>query len=313
MRLPLLLLAAAFLPLAAAAQEATVADGFGREVSLSEPPGRIVCLLINCAEELAFLGAPPPVGLAAGVHDVMAEAGTYGAAIEGVERIEDADGVDFEAVARLEPDLVIGSVEQAPLAEGIAPFYAIDLGPARYGELDLYLRDLRAYARLLGREEEAEDRVAKTLDRVEAYARRAPEARRSVAVIYLVEDGRSFWINPDCGLFLPRVALCAWEEGRDYLQAAAEFLLSIDPDALVVEDYGTGEAGTVARLLAEDPIWSGLAAAEAGRVALAGGNLAWMRTIGTVGPGFDALMPLVYPETFPGPLGEAEVAAALQE
>lgn len=78
----------ALLPLAAVpgsvlAEPVTATDGFGREVTAPEPPERIMCFLVNCAKELAFLGGPVPVGLSAGVHDVMAEAGTYGPAIEG--------------------------------------------------------------------------------------------------------------------------------------------------------------------------------------------------------------------------------------
>lgn len=38
-------------------------------------------------------------------------------------------------MAGLDPDLVIGSEEVAPLAEGIAPFCAIDFDAKRYADL----------------------------------------------------------------------------------------------------------------------------------------------------------------------------------
>jgi iron complex transport system substrate-binding protein len=300
----------ALLATPALADPVTVTDGNGREVTLAEPPERIVCLLINCAEELAFLGVTP-VAIGAGSRETMVSSGIYGERIETIGSVPDGDGVDLEAVAAFDPDLVIGFLEDAPQLEQIAPTYTLNFDVARLEDRDLFLRDVRTLATLLGIEAEAEARIDAVLDRHAAYVALAPADRVSFATIYVVEEGRSFWVSPDCNLFVRDLVDCTHPGGTDWIQSGPELLLSMDPEVLVVDDYDQGEAEFMARATAEDPVWSALSAVEAGRLHLVDGNLSRMRTIATVGPGLDALMPLLYPETFPAPLTEAEVAAAV--
>lgn len=303
------LLSACLLASPAWAFPLTVEDGNGRPLTFEAPPERIVCLLNRCAQELAFVGGPVPVGFGAPyTWNVAADPLNFGERAEGAARVPQTDGVDFEAVAALAPDLVIGELDMAPAADGIAPLYTLNWDePAT---VDAFLADLRAYARILGREAETEARVAEVLDRVEAYARLAP-GDRSVAVLSFSGD-RSFWIPPNCGLFLSRAARCARDEpGGEWIEAGAEALLALDPEVIVVEDYGTGEDRARLDAMAADPLWPELAAVRAGEVHLLPVSQSRANTLPAVGAMMDALMPLLYPEAFPAPLTGAEVAATL--
>lgn len=296
----------------ATAQSVSVTDGHGREVTLSAPPERIVCLPINCAEELAFLGVTP-VALAQSTHETMVSSGLYGAEIGSIGMVPDADGIDLEALAAFNPDLVIGALEETPQLDAIAPTYAINFSVDRLGDADLFLRDVRALATLLGQTEAAEARIAAVLDRHAAYVALAPKTLASFATIYVVDEGRSFWVSPDCGLFIRDLVTCAHPGGQDWVQSGPELLLSMNPSVLVVDDYDQGEAEMMAQVTKQDPIWSALDAVRAGKLHLVDGNVNRMRTIATVSRGLDALFPLLYPETFPLPLSDEQVAAAIKK
>ena len=304
----------ALLPLPAMAQDfpVTVTDGHGRALAFEAPPERIVCLLNRCAQELAFVGGPVPVGFGAPyTWNVANDPVNFGGAAADAARVDQADGADLEAVAALAPDLVIGEIDMAPALEGIAPLYALSWEPQE--TVDAFLADVRAYAAILGRAAETERRIAAVLDRVEAYARLSPRDR-SVAVISFDAGGETLWIPPDCGLFLSRAARCARDEpGAEWVQGGLETLLAYDPDVLVVEDYGTGE--DPASLAAQEgrPLWDALAAVRGGGVHLVPVSAARANTIPSVAAVMDALMPLLHPETFPAPLTDAEVAAALAQ
>ena len=304
-------LIAAILPFGALAQgePVTVADGNGRELTFAAPPERIVCLLNRCAQELAFVGGPVPVAFGAPYTlNVALDPLNFGPAAEGAVAIDQTDGVDFEAVVAARPDLVIGELDMEAAAEGIAPLYSLNWDePAT---VDAFLTDVRAYARILGRVEETEVRIAAVLDRVEAYARLAP-GDRSVAVLSFADEA-SFWIPPNCGLFLSRAATCARDEpGGEWIQATTEALLAYSPETIVIEDYGTGEDAQRLDALSDDPLWPELAAVKAGEVHLLPVSQARANTIASVEAMMDAVMPLLYPDTFPAPLTDEQVAAAL--
>lgn len=220
------------LPLPVVSQDlpVTVIDGNGRALSFEAPPERIVCLLNRCAQELAFVGGPVPVGFGAPcTWNVANDPMNFGEAAADAARVDQADGADPEAVAALAPDLVIGEIDTAPALEGIAPLYSLSWEPQ--GTEDAFLADVRAYAAILGRTEETEQRIAAVLDRVEAYARLS-HGDRSVAVISFDAGGETLWIPPSCGLFLSRAAACARDEpGAEWVQGGLETLLAHDPDA----------------------------------------------------------------------------------
>ena len=306
----LLVLVTAFAALPALAEPVTVTDGNGREITLPAPPERIVCLLNRCAQELAFIGGPVPVGFGAPyTYNVAIDPINFGEAAASAAQVDQTDGVDFEEVAALSPDLVIGEAEMAPASEGIAPLYSLNWDPQL--SVDAFLADVRNYAALLGRTDETEAKIAAVLDRVAAYAALSPNDR-SVAIISVEADGASMWLPPDCGLFLSQSTPCARDENGDWIQGGAEVLLSYDPDVLIVEDYGVGDDAALAAFSAQ-PLWAELSAVKAGEVHMVAVSAARANTIQSVAAMMDTVLPLLYPDTFPAPLTDEQVAAALAE
>jgi ABC-type Fe3+-hydroxamate transport system substrate-binding protein len=303
-----LVLTAALLPFQALAEPVSVTDQNGHTLTFETPPSRVVCLLNRCAQELAFVGGPVPMGFGAPyTWNVANDPANFGAAAAGAAKIDQVDGIDFEAVAALAPDLVIGEPEHIAPLQGIAPVYTLNWDPKT--DVDAFLHDVRAYARLFGREAATEARIDAVLDRVAAYAALSPRDR-TVAVIFVDPAGDTLHLPPDCGLFLSQAALCVRDEPGDWVQIGVEGLLFYDPDVLIVEDYGVGDDAALTALSAH-PLWAELSAVKGDAVHLVPVSAARANTIHSVAQVMDRILPLLHPATFPTPLTDDEIAAAL--
>jgi ABC-type Fe3+-hydroxamate transport system substrate-binding protein len=276
---------------------------------LEAPPQRVVCLLDRCAQELAFIGAPVPVGFGAPyTYNVARDPLNFGEAAESAAQIDQIDGVDFEAVAALAPDLIIGEVEHITPLEDIAPVYTLNWDP-KLGVAS-YVHDVRNYGKIFGLEAQTEARIQDVLDRVAAYAALSP-ANRTIAVIYLTAGGESLWLPYNCGLFVSQATPCARDEpSGEWRRGELDMLLTYNPDVIIVEDHGLNDADALAAQSA-NPLWSELAAVRNGSVHLVPLARARANSIAAVAAVLDTLMPLIYPETFPVSLTDEQVASAI--
>jgi iron complex transport system substrate-binding protein len=294
----------------------SIVDGTSTTLTFKEPPQRIVCLYSRCLELLAALEVVP-VGIMVSFESFAADPAYFPQPNEIALINWDGDVPDIEQIAALQPDLVLGWQElQAPLA-GIAPVYSV------INEQDSYQEshdEIRAFGRLLGREDIAEANITTALNRLAAYKQLSP-GDVSVMDVFFSND-TSYYRDGESGTcnLLKAVAVCDWPDPSNAttwsVEANDEALLQLDPDVILVSTYGfegLSEAEIRAQL-AERPLWAELSAMQSGRVYIEpeGVNLDGMGTVGMIRM-LDRLMPLLYPDVFPEPLTDEQVQQILAE
>lgn len=311
MRLPLLL-AAALLPLPAAA-EIIFTDALGREVTLPEPPERVVALYNDAYGHMATLGVRPVATLVN--PEMQRDEATYfedGASIPLVGAMDGSP--DAELVASHEPDLILTwSAEEAAQFEGIAPVFAWE----PFDGIEGPKAALREIARVLGRQEVAEERIRAFEDRIEAYAARVPE--RPTVLKLSASGDNEFWFgtvgDPICPL-LDEVVTCEWENasGQPWgYQGTMEQALALDPEVIVLNNWTEADSEAFLAGIEADPLWSELRAVKAGRVVfLPEYSNPIYSSVASGEKALDTLIPAIFPDAFPAPLTDAEVAAALE-
>lgn len=302
---------------APAAGPITVVDGAGTPHTFAAPPTRVVCYYNSCYGMLATLGVKP---IAQSVNPEMLTDPIYfdgqGGAIPTIPW--DGDTVDLEAVAAAAPDLVlVFSPEEAQALDGIAPaFHEFDTN-----SIDDLFAALRTYGTLLGREAQAEEAIAAFQQRLDAYASKAP---KDITVLKLgVTSPEAFSIgtsnDPICQL-LSQVARCDWadptgETGSWSYDATLESVLALDPDVIILNNWtqwgdSALDDAALRAALAENPLWQELRAVKSERVlSTPGYDNPIASSLPAATKFLDTYLPLLYPETFAGPLSEAEVQA----
>ncbi|MEM6428368.1 MAG: ABC transporter substrate-binding protein [Deinococcota bacterium] len=225
------------------------------------------------------------------------------------------DGYDWEVIAALNADLVIGwGQEEADIAEAIVPFfgtqtYSVDGGDS----FDMYDESLRAIAQLTGMEEKAEEVIAATRDRAEAYTSIIED--RATVLHMGTSDAEEFWVfgqpSLNCTL-LDEIADCVapGPASNFYANGTSEMVLSVDPDViLVVNRVGTDEA--LMEALAANLLWGELSAVQEGRVYIMPHD-SRPSSIWGINDYLDTVAPLIYPDLFPdGPLTNEQVQEIL--
>jgi len=248
--------------------QVTVVDQAGREVTIPQPPERVVSLYGVATLYLYALGVPEKLTL-----------GTYVGLKPGSASWEALSAVDpklpekfsqgkpsLEEVLSQDPDLVLASARKDPEA-------AEDLSAFGVPVLLLFSEDLegmKGATRLLGRALGVEDRAAKLLSYLEAKV-------QEIGV--LIAEG---------GLPRPRVLFCGTQPFRvasgDMYQSEmivlaggepvtkglqghwqdvnAEQVLLWDPEVIFIAPYGE----VLPEDILHDPVWQGVAAVRSGRV-----------------------------------------------
>lgn len=293
----------------------TVTDMNGLDVTVDVPPQRVVCLLNRCAEELAFIGVAPVAVGAPYTYNVALNPMNFGAQAETFGQISQIDGVDIEAIASFEPDLIIGEATMVDAVAGIAPLYSYSWDADIWRSVDAFTTDVRNFGRLFGVEEAVEAKLDAVLDRVEAYGTVSPNDRSHLVFFFSDETGSTLWAPGDCGLFLTQMSPCGNPNGGDWIEGTVETLVAFDPDVLIVEQYSVDdEIALLEHLNQNDPLWNELTAVQNGAVHLVPVSQARTNTIQSVRGAVDALMPLIYPEIFPeGPLTDEQVREILSD
>lgn len=303
-----------------AAEEVSATDMLGRTVTLPAPATRVVTLYAEPYQQVLALGLVP-VGSYGWPGMPMEEIyAASGMALDpSVQPISGTDYLpDWERIAALDPDLVVGwGADEALVSEGVAPFYGMETYSDTRGDTVAdYERVLRDLGTLTGRAAEAEAAIAAMRDRMEAYARLSPGGLR---VLHLGSgDGQTFFAfnepSINCAM-IDLIADCAIADtgtGR-YADLTLEGVLSLDPDAILFTGPifdGPAAVEAIRAATEAQPLWPELRAVREGRVH----HLPYDSrpdSVPTIGRFLDDIAPLLYPETFPGPLTEAEVAAAL--
>ncbi len=310
--LPLLLAAAPAL-----AEPVTVTDAAGITLSFDAPRERPFCILSECLAGLAGLGLRP--------HSVWGDIYSdpeNGALVhywgeQAAEIIVVPYADDFENIAAVEPDLILMYDYERAAFETFAPFYEMHFNigdPLAQGRADM-----EGFAALLGvPADEAEAKISALEARIAAYEALSPKDRSVVILMNFgaeADEGAFSVMGSACSV-LERFAPCPQGTPAEYFTTInAEGLLALDPDFLLIEPAEDTVAGRAAAdealgTAGANPLWTELAAVRAGSVQPMPYVLRPTHLLSTA-EWLDHYMPAIYPETFPTPLTDDQVAAAL--
>lgn len=240
----------------------TVTDDAGRTVALPAPARRVFSVIPSITETVAALD---PGALVARTRFDRAPEFAH------LPSLGDGMSPNLEALARLEPDLVIS---WSDVTERVAD-RAEALGIAVYRADVQTIGGLRSHllrlGTLLGREERASlvtDSLDRALDRVAA----AVQGRDPVSVYYAVSHDPPQTTGP--GTFIDEVVTLAGgrnifaDASRGWPLISVEAVLTRNPDVLVIPGRARGAVPWL-----EAPGWRELKAVRNGRILLVDGDL----------------------------------------
>lgn len=253
-------------PLASAQEEGeprTIVDFVGRQVTLEAPPQRIVGMSASISEMLFAIGVTP-VGVTSGM-DYPPEAASLPDFGTGYQP-------NLEALAALEPDLIIGNAQLnmgfVDKLEAIAPTIMV---------MTMTASDVPQNVRLLGQatwhDTEAEY-LARAYDGYLALADKLGAGQEGPSIVFIVGTldvpnyGKSATYFGDMAKRLGATNIADGEADAGpfpgYAQLSVEAVVDADPD--FVFTVTRGAPTPMPETMASDPIWSSLSAFQNGRV-----------------------------------------------
>lgn len=264
--LALMLIVAVGVPLVAA-QEAseprTIVDFARRQITLEAPPQRVVGMSASISEMLFAIGVSP-VGVTSGM-DYPPEAAALPDIGTGYQP-------NLEALAALEPDLIIGNAQLnmniLDKLEAIAPTIMI---------MTMTASDVPQNVRLLGQatwhDTEAEY-LARAYDGYLALADKIGASHEGPSIVFIVGTldvpnyGKSATYFGDMAKRLGAVNIADSEADAGpfpgYAQLSLEAIVDADPD--FVFTVTRGSPTPMPETMASDPLWSSLSAFQNARV-----------------------------------------------
>lgn len=274
---PLLtLLGGVLLLLTSAAQAVTVTDSNG-EFTLNTLPKRVVVLELSFVDALAAVGVSP-IG--------VADDGDAARILPAVrQRLQPWQSVgsraqpSLEAIAALKPDLIIADAARHGGILGqlkrIAPTLMLKSRNETYAE---NLQSAATIGKVLGKDEEMQQRLAQHRQRMQAFAARLP---KSITVAFGTSREQQFNLHSSDSYTGSVLTALGVKVPPPVGQAALasltlEQLLALDPDWLIVAHY---RQQSIVRDWQQDPLWQVLKAAQQHQVASVDSNV-WARMRG---------------------------------
>ncbi|WP_203338679.1 ABC transporter substrate-binding protein [Nocardioides limicola] len=286
-----------------AAAPVTVTDATGTEITLDAPAERVVCLDTLCLDALIELGVTP---VASAQQQTLTDPHFFGPDAD----VDPIGGSffepDLEAILAAQPDLVVGSASvhgDLRSALGSVPLYTSSLR-----EEGAAVANLTTMGQLLGREDAAAEALERHRQTLEGYV----EREREVSVLSMY-GGATADIGIDAadstiGRLLQRYTNYPWPDAGQgdsgFLEINLETILDVDPEWIWILDFGFDpNAPALVEQLAEEPVWETLTAVRNGNVVV---TPRWWGGVGgthTQQLVLDHVLPQVYPDEFPEPLG----------
>lgn len=211
---------------------------------------------------------------------------TEGFDTSGIKFVGDFLEPNFEAIANLEPGLIVGYEFQKEIYDALSRIAPTVLIRIFDRELDEALLD---FAALVGREDRVEELRADYVRRVDALLDRLGDRRDDLSVSVITSgDSPGQFYRADVGqalgtvmgdLNLPRPAPQRGE--GDFEPFSMETLPEHDADVVLVIDYSEEEQAPNFEALVESPLYKSLSAYEAGQTYVIDGTktvgAAWAR------------------------------------
>lgn len=290
----------------------TVVDSLGRELTFESRPERIVALWNDSVGKIAYVGEDVVGTLA---PDVAFAEGVYGPEAAGtVEVIADTgDGPDWEQVLALEPDLVIAGNGAIEAIGDKVTVYGEDW---EYPDLDEFFYDVNTLAKVFGVTEQVAARNKRLLDRADAYGIASGRELAIFDGFEMDETGNAWWFNEGgigCAFIQPdRTCGGGNDIEGQWHEVGWEGLLALSPDVLIVEwEPAWSDPTTAIENLTDHALGQEIVAVKNEKVFLV--EKAYARPSHPIvfELYLDRVMPLAYPELFPEPLTDAQVAEIL--
>ena len=240
----------------AAAFPVTLEAEKGRLV-VDERPDRIVSLSPTATESLFAIGAGEQVVAVDDQSDYPA--GAPRTDLSGFQP-------NVEAIAGYDPDLVVAGFDPGGLVQGLEKVGVEVLLQPAATDLDEAYGQIEELGAATGNAEKAEQVVADMRERIQELAASASADAQGLSVYHEVSpDFYSATSKTFIGsvyelLGLENIADEAGAGAPDYPQLSAEYILSADPDLVVLAD--TECCGQTAAKVAKRPGWDGVAAVE---------------------------------------------------
>lgn len=241
----------------------TVMDFMGRPVTIEAPPQRVVGMSASISEMLFAIGVTP-VGVTAGMD--------YPAAALGLPTFGSGYQPDLEALAALEPDLIIGNGQLnmgfADQLNAIAPTLMImTLTPGDVA------RNIRTLGQATWHDTQAEY-LAQSYDGFLQAMSAAGASHEGPTYLFIVGTlevpnyGKSETYMGDMGRLLGATNIADGNEDQGpfpgYTQLSTEYILDADPDFVFTVTRGSDTP--MPESMANDPVWSSLSAFQNGHV-----------------------------------------------
>lgn len=231
------------------------------DVTLAERPTRIVSLSPTATESLFAIGAGAQVTAVDDQSNYPARAPQT--KLSGFEP-------NVEAIARYRPDLVITSFDPGALVKGLEKLdIPVVLQPAAADLAGAYAQ-ISQLGRATGHVQRAAAVVktmrARMMKLAEAVSGRKPQLSvyHELGPDFFSATSKSFIGSVYKELGLRNIADDAGGKAPDYPQLSAEFILSADPDLIVLAD--TKCCGQTPETIASRPGWKTLTAVQRGNV-----------------------------------------------
>ncbi|MBB2910752.1 iron complex transport system substrate-binding protein [Streptosporangium becharense] len=253
-----------------AAASLSVTDPAGKKLTLDEVPERIVCLTGICDDMLVELGLTPT---ATTTPKLLTRPDYLGAAGAGIPVIPGTfGGEDVAAIAKAEPDLVIGLAgvhdQLRAAVEKFAPLWVVKV--KNHEDSIAYLRALAALTGRGQQQAQAEDRFRGKIAQGLAVSREKGLDRVTALAMY---GSSSVGVNTTddvLGAFLDQFFAYPWpSKGGGFETAQAysiEEILARAPQVIFVQSFAFGGAKPVTETYRDNPVWKRIPAVAAGKV-----------------------------------------------
>ncbi len=231
------------------------------ELTLDVRPERIVSLSPTATEMLFAVGAGEQVIAVDNYSNFPAEA----AELEQVDSFEP----NVEAIAGLEPDLVIATYDPGNLVEQLNALDIPVFFAAAVADLDGAYEQLEQIGALTGNLVAAQDLAAQMRADIDAIVASVDPAAAELSYFYELDPSlysvtSNTFIGGVMSLFGLTNIADGVQEGNDYPQLSAEVIVEKDPDIIMLADTLCCEQ-TAATVAARDG-WADLAAVKNGNV-----------------------------------------------
>lgn len=233
-------------------------------------PERVVILTNEGTEALLALGVTPVGAVQSWTGDPWYD--HIATDMDSVEVVGMEDPVNVEAIAKLQPDLIIGNkMRQEAIYEQLTAIAPTVFSETLRGD---WQENFQLYAQAVNKEEEGEKVLAEYNDRIEELKGTfGDKLSQEVSMVrFMAGDTRIYHKDSFSGVILEQLGFArpAEQDKNDFAEknATKERIPAMDGDVIFYFTYdtGDGEAAKAEKEWVNDPLFQNLEAVKAGNV-----------------------------------------------